>query len=105
MLATDLYSYRGTILNGRHAVFENGSWVRVDQSANAIPLDIGSQMVYPVVTEQHLLVCEEYICADVVEMDMDIGAVGRLALLNENTERNRELELFEKSLAVSGRAA
>ncbi len=90
VMATDLYEYRGTVVNGRHAVFEDGKWLRVKDSAKAKAVD-GGAVVYPVVTEQHLLVCENYICADLAEMDEDIGADGRLARLNAAKERNRRL--------------
>ena len=62
-------------------------------------------MVYPIVTANHLLVCEQYICADLAEMDEDIGAVGRLAALNADTERNRELRRAEESYGLSKQRA
>ena len=105
VLATDLYSYRGTVLNGRHAVFENGHWVRVENSAHATLLDVPPTTVYPVVTANHLLVCEQYICADLAEMDNDIGAVGRLAALNEDTARNAELLRAEERYGLSQQRA
>ena len=96
VLATDLYSYRGTVLNGRHAVFEDGQWLRVEQSALATQLDVPPATVYPIVTANHLLVCEQYICADLAEYDEDIGAAGRLAKLNADTAPNAELSRMEE---------
>jgi hypothetical protein len=100
--ASDLYSYRGTVVNGRHAVFEEGHWLRVQDSALATPLTGQSGLVYPVVTENHLLVCEQYICADLAETDNDIGSVGRLAILNADAERNKKLARAEISLGLAG---
>ena len=105
VIATDLYSYRGTVLNGRHAVFEDGQWVRVENSPLATLLDVPPAPVYPVVTANHLLVCEQYICADLAEYDEDIGAVGRLAMLNADTERNAELLRAEKAYGLSQQRA
>ncbi|WP_229266829.1 hypothetical protein [Leptospira sp. severe_002] len=106
VLANDLYSYRGTVLNGRHAVFEDGRWLRVENSDLATLLDVPPATVYPVVTANHLLVCEQYICADLSEMDEDIGAVGRLAKLNADIERNAELRRMEEHFGfVQQRAA
>ncbi|MEW6451921.1 MAG: hypothetical protein AB1490_14790 [Pseudomonadota bacterium] len=105
VMASDLYSYRGTVLNGRHAVFEDGCWVRVQDSAQATLLDMEPTPVYPVVTANHLLVCEQYICADLAEMDKDIGAVGRLAAMNADTERNNELRRAEERFGFAPRRA
>ncbi|WP_229266831.1 hypothetical protein [Leptospira sp. severe_002] len=105
VLASDLYSYRGTTLNGRHAVFEDGRWVRVENSSLATRLDVPPATVYPVVTANHLLVCEQYICADLAEMDNDIGAVGRLAALNADAERNLELRRAEERFGFSRQRA
>ncbi|MEW6451911.1 MAG: hypothetical protein AB1490_14740 [Pseudomonadota bacterium] len=105
VIATDLYSYRGTTLNGRHAVFEDGRWVRVENSSLATLLDVPPATVYPVVTANHLLVCEQYICADLAEMDEDIGAAGRLAALNDDTERNAELRRMEEHFGLAQQRA
>ena len=93
------------MLNGRHAVFEDGSWVRVEDSTQATLLDVPPATVYPIVTANHLLVCEQYICADLAEMDKDIGAVGRLAELNADTVRNRELSRAEEQLGLAQQLA
>jgi hypothetical protein len=105
VMASDLYSYRGTVLNGRHAVFEDGRWVRVEQSAYAMQLDAPPTTVYPVVTANHLLVCEQYICADLAEMDEDIGAVGRLAAMNADTRRNLDLRRAEEAYGFAQQRA
>jgi len=90
VLAADLFKYKGTVVNGRHAVFEDGRWLRVEDSEAADAVDTGEPVrVYPLVTECHLLVCEQYICADFAETDdADMSASERIAKLNRDTERN-----------------
>lgn len=101
VLVEELYDYRGTIINGGHAVFEDGRWLRVKDSPLAKPIE-GGAVVYPVVTKDHLLVTGYYICADLAETDVDIGADGRLAVLNANTARNRTLADIEQMLWIGG---
>jgi hypothetical protein len=106
VLAEDMFIYKGTLVNARHAVFEDGRWMRVIDSADAIYADVKAPvLVYPVVTENHLLVCEGYICADLAELDQDIGSVGRLAALNDNHERNTWLAAFEREQHSRARPA
>lgn len=94
-----LYRYLGTVVVGRHAVFEDGRWLRVWDSPLAEPV-AGEATVYPIVTEQHLLVCQHYVCADHVEVDEDVGADERLALLNGMTARNARLDAIARQLPV-----
>lgn len=95
VLATDMFDYLGTRVNGRHAVFEDGRWLRVEKSAKATPVFTAEPvMVYPLVTEAHLLVCEHYVCADFAETnDADMSASERLAKLNANVELNQRLAI------------
>jgi hypothetical protein len=44
------------------------------------------------------MVLETHIAADVAETDEDIGAIGRLAVLNANDERNSRLAEVERHL-------
>jgi hypothetical protein len=99
-----LFKYKGTVVNGRHAVFEDGGWLRVESTSGAVRVD-GDLLVYPIVTEHHLLVCEHYIAADFVEVEEDVGADDRLRLLNADTERNSWLQNAEHALSVSQLAA
>lgn len=91
--ATFMFRYRGTLVNGRHAVFEHGQWIRVHESALAEPIEDDALIpVYPVNTERHLLVTPEYVCADYAEVDdAEPGIARRMQLLRGNVERNRLL--------------
>ena len=44
-----LFNYKGTVVNGRHAVFEEGGWLRVENASGAVPVD-RDLLVYPIVT-------------------------------------------------------
>lgn len=93
--ADDLYNYKGCSVTGSHAVFEeqNGKyvWTRVNTSihgerdGNTI-----TAIVYPIMTENHLLVTNTHISADVAESDNynNFNDVQLLEQLNENTKRN-----------------
>lgn len=114
VIATDLFRYRGTIVNGRHAVFEDGRWLRVEDSPLAVAYtptyvescDPSYQVVYPIVTENHLLACEEYICADFAETgDLDMSASERLAKLNAASDLNQRLRVCERLMAEGFNAA
>jgi hypothetical protein len=95
VLARNMVVYKGTFLEGHHAVFdhEQRRWLRVEDDESAIawePKD--PTIVYPLVTEKHLLVCDEYICSDLAETDQeDVSPSQRLATLNAATERNTML--------------
>ena len=106
VIVKDLYRYKGTIVNGRHAVLEDGKWIRVENSDLAVAFTTETTMkVYPIVTEHHLLVCESYICADLAEVDGDVGAVGRLKKLNSAREWTAKLSEYAKDLKLEARAA
>jgi hypothetical protein len=96
VLSADLYHYKNTVVNGRHAVLEAGQWVRVQDTPACIVSSPEAQLVYPIVTERHLLVCgENYICADFAETDdADMSASARLERLNAMVERNAYLAEF-----------
>ncbi|HEX3949671.1 MAG TPA: hypothetical protein VHW95_07470 [Steroidobacteraceae bacterium] len=96
---TNLFRYRGVVVNGQHAVFEGGRWLRVKDAATAVRIDVPKCAVaYPIVTEHHLMVLETHIAADVAETNEDTGAVARLAELNANSERNLRLVEVEERL-------
>lgn len=89
-----LYVYKGTRLSGEHTVYENGKWLKVSESNFAEPVDMEADelvVVYPLVTERHLLVTEQFISADLVEVEdptWDLSQEERMDLLNSSTERN-----------------
>lgn len=99
----DLYKYRDTIVNGRHAVFEQGRWLRVRDSALATPVAMDVR-VYPLVSERHLLVTAQYICADFAETDHeDFSLAARIRVLNGDEARNAQLEEVEFTLRHGAR--
>jgi len=101
-LERDLYEYKGTTVNGYHAVFEMGWFRRVETSQFARP-KVGEELVYPIVTESHLLVCERYICADFVETDdRDASAAEKIRALNADEARRDKLMQLEGHLINNG---
>lgn len=67
MLADDVYEYRGALVAGTHAAYEDGKWLRIADSGIAKKLDISEVVVYPIATENFLMVVEGYIYADYAE--------------------------------------
>lgn len=104
--AGDLYLYRGTVLVGGHAVFEDGRWLRVANSTMAVKvegLDGVDVEVYPVATENRLLVTPWFIAADAEEVDNTAGAYtdeDRIDMLNGDAARNAMLARYEVSLCA-----
>jgi hypothetical protein len=100
----DLFRYKNTRLSGAHAVFEEGRWTRVHFSDYSEEIDLGGEhvIVYPLATENHLVVTPWFISADIYEvMDTDDEAYTedqRLCLMNGNTVRNAELLVIEKEV-------
>lgn len=101
----DIYAYRGTKLTGTHAVFENGKFIRVADSKVAERQDMDGTLIYPLMTERHLLVTPNYICADFAETDdVDVRPSERLARLNGDRELMRYLVTAERDLFLSDAA-
>lgn len=98
----DLWMYGGTVVNGQHAVFQDGRWTRVENSLRAVKVPAtAGQIVYPIVTEHHLLACEKYICADYAETDDgDMSASARLERLNSMRGRNAWLDEAEARMRL-----
>lgn len=88
----DMYTYKGTLVSGSHAVLEDGKWLRVEDSAHATPAD--DTIVYPVVCKNHIIISNPlYISADMEEIDDTTGYndVQRIEKLNEDVDRNTVL--------------
>jgi hypothetical protein len=107
--SNDLWDYRGTIVNGRHAVWTGREWRRVSEAPSSVKREDEVATVYPIVTEKHLLVTEEYVCADFAETDdFDMSPSQRLDRLNGMSERNKELRYAMRLMGLKddlGRAA
>ena len=95
--AETLYSYKNTLVTGSHAVFEDGKWIRVEESEHAVEQDIPVDgfVVYPLVTEAQLVVTPWFISADIMEViepdDVSYTNKQRIDIMNENEERNKAL--------------
>ena len=63
-----VYDYKGEIVTGSHAVKENGVWIRVEDSENAVPRP-GESVVYSVTTRGHRLFVNGIEFADDMETD------------------------------------
>jgi hypothetical protein len=102
-LEENIFLYKGVVLVGNHAVFEDGKWIRVNQSEQAKPfLSTEEMVVYPIVTEHHILVTSSFVSADILEVDEHILIESSyqeiLDYLNAQTERNATLTMIEKEI-------
>jgi hypothetical protein len=101
VLADNIHDYRGIQVEGHHAVFESGRWLRVKDSDRAHRINMPDPVVvYPVVTKNHLLVINGVIFADLCETDQgtSVSDDERLTLLNSQTSRNQVLKEIENDL-------
>lgn len=102
---TELYSYKGTKVTGGHAVFEDGHWLRVEDSALAelIP-DTGKALVYPVCTENMILLTPQFIAADMNEISdpYDMTDDDIIVALNSMADRNSYLAEIQKEHCNQG---
>ena len=102
-LSDDLYWYKNTKVTGSHAVFENGKWLRVEQSELSRKIDENSDdwedIVHPVSTELCILVTPYFVSADINEVHetWNKSEDERIIELNSMTERNKLLENVEES--------
>lgn len=95
VLADEIYDHRGVIVSGEHAAFEGGRWIRIHESPNAARIELSHPIpVYPVLTAKHILIVDDRVYADMQETDhgTQVNDAFRLDWLNEQTERNRDLE-------------
>lgn len=94
----DMYLYDGVEVSGGHTLYEDGKWIRTKDSKYAVKMDIEEALVYPMDTENHLIVTKGQIWADMSEVDntYDKTDTDILAQLNSQTEANKRLDLFLK---------
>lgn len=98
----DLRRYRGTVVEASHAVFEDGRFIRVRDSALGQERVAGHAIVYPIVTTTHVMVLETHIAADFAEIDnaYHINDAQRIEALNADVENCRFLSDMERSLRL-----
>lgn len=91
------FDYKGQRVSGQHAVFEDGRFVRVYESKHRSGEDDYQGAIYPVATEQFLLVTRSHIGADFCECEggYEMTPVQRLSKLNREIERLAWLKTME----------
>ena len=97
-LCDELFEYKGNLVSGAHAVFENGFWLRVRDSDLATHVSIDKPVrVIPVCNEHHILVANGVISADLEEVvdTTKYSDEQRIQILNHCYERNEELFYLE----------
>ena len=92
----DMYLYDGVEVSGGHTLYENGKWIRTKDSKYAVKMDIEEALVYPMDTENHLIVTKGQVWADLSEVDntYDKTDTDILAELNNQVEANKRIDLF-----------
>jgi hypothetical protein len=96
-MADDLYLYDGVEVSKGHALYEDKTWVRVEDSKYSVKIDQKEEfLVYPMATENHLVVTKNQIWADIMETDDKHNQTedGRIAELNSQHQANRMLDTF-----------
>lgn len=98
----NMYEYKGTKVSGSHAVFENGKFVRVEDSKSGKKLS-GEMEVFPIECENHVMVTKTHLGADFSEIDGGIGMEPeeRIKKLNSDKKKLKKLDaastlLFDK---------
>ena len=51
------YMYNGNMLQARHAVYENGAWIRVENAKDAVKTECADRLSFNFATENHIVVC------------------------------------------------
>ncbi len=103
-MADDVYEYKGVRVTSFHAVFENGKWLRVEDSDIATPADIEGayEVVYPIATENHVLLTPWFISRDLLELDEQdadgLTSQEIIDFMNDDTEELAQLISIEKEL-------
>lgn len=89
----NIHEYMGTRVTGSHAVFENGKFVRVEDSIHGKKLNT-KEVVYPIECENHILVTKTHLGADFSEVKDSQGYTPeqRLEMLNSDKSRLKKLD-------------
>lgn len=91
------FLYKGERVTGTHLVFEDGQFVRVSESKLRSAEDDYHGGVFPIVTEQHLLVTRSHISADFTECEggEEMLPIQRQSKLNREVEKLAWLKTME----------
>lgn len=97
LLSGDLYDYNGVMVSGSHAVYEDGVWIRVRDSKEAVKIDIGTVPVYTINNVNHRLLINGITFADYGEVtdSEDWTQQERLDFLNGATLESSEIQCNE----------
>lgn len=82
-----IYHYKDQLVSGSHAVFENGKWIRVEDTDSAEKYDNTLDIrVYPVYNKNHMVCTKTHIGSDFAELDegATIPEKKRIEKLNQN---------------------
>lgn len=96
-----LYNYNDVFVTGSHAVFENGNWLRVEESGLAYPVE-SEGLLYPLVTENNLIVTADgQVWADMNEVDDTYNLTDDdiIDKLNTDYERNKFLQEYMNDIS------
>jgi len=101
-LVETLYSYKNTVVSHKHAIFEDGEWIRVEESEHAQLYDGDESIVYPIATAKNIIINPWYISADVLEApEHHVDGMTYPEIINHlnmQTERNDVLLQIEKEV-------
>lgn len=103
-MADDIYEYKNTRVTSFHAVFEDGQWLRAAQSDEAVKVAIEGayEVVYPIATENHILLTPWFISRDLLELDEEDGngltSDEIIEFLNDDSEEIAQLIQIEREL-------
>ena len=62
-----LYNYKGIILSGTQAVYENYKWIRVYQSDISYEIDIDDEYIYHIITDKNIIKINNILFTDFSE--------------------------------------
>ena len=89
-MSKDVYEYKGTKIDGGHAVFEDNEFIRVRDSQYAKKLkNTDDVRLHPIVSENHLMVTKSHISADLLEVDGETGKTEEERLVELNNQQGK----------------
>lgn len=85
-IGQDFYWYNGVVVTGKHAVRENGAWIRVEETKVGHKINLLMEVVCSLVTEKHRIYAHGIEFADQYETDLyeSLDMTESLAELNRN---------------------
>jgi len=87
-----MWYYRGAYMSGSHVIFDGETWMQVEDHPDAIQLEPGENVIWPITCENHLLVTSDFISADFQIADINGTDEQKIAYLNGWTVRNEQIK-------------